>query len=312
MDKGRSRTTDPLTSHIAGGKLKNFTKDHGRILKALHEFDTLTDSELEELALRRHWPMSGKDYYRRRRSDLKTMNLITATDQRRANPQGNLETAWALNIERKTRMETQTGASFDEGNIIFIDLGDDTYGVKGKDLQPGAEVKVSKKNGGKATVIIDEIIDEEDGVQTATFTWPDTVGEALQNGQIIFTQTDNGEWLIKGYALIEGEEVEVTSRNGKKRTVIVGAIHSVDEDGLQTAAFENVESDMSDLLADGRIIFIRDDGEYLIKGKGLVKGSTVKVTKANGKKVKVTVGHVISDENGIQTATFTSINKSEN
>lgn len=32
--------------------------------------------------------------------------------------------------------------------------------------------------------------------------------QQVLRGQAIFTQADNGEWLIKGYALIEGEEVK--------------------------------------------------------------------------------------------------------
>ncbi|XCB29585.1 hypothetical protein RQN30_10335 [Arcanobacterium hippocoleae] len=206
-------------------------------------------------------------------------------------------------------MENNLAASYEEGLVSFVSYDEDTFAIRGMNLEEGSEVDVTTKEGEVKKVTVSEILENDKGLVTAAFTWPDEVGKALEDGQIIFTQTDNGQWLIKGYAMIEGEEVKVTSRDGKECTVIVKAIQSTDENGLQTAAFENIESDMSELLDNGRIIFIREDEDYLVKGKGLTKGSTVKVTKANGKKVKVNVGHILTDTDGVQTATFTWPNK---
>ena len=66
----------------------------------------------------------------------------------------------------------------EQGRIVFTKTETGTWVVTGKGLKEGKEVKVTRK--GKATkekVIVDLIINDEDGVQTATFTNPATKGK---------------------------------------------------------------------------------------------------------------------------------------
>lgn len=317
--EGRARKRDPVTSHMAVKALKHISRDQNRILKLFNEIENLTDSELEQIAIEQGWPMAGKTYYRRRRSELKNMNLLTATSHRRPNAKGNSETVWTLtqnqtdlnktNIkEREKIMENNTlndlGAAWEEGLITFTQVENNTFAIKGLNLTPGTLVEAITKEGETRQVKVGKVLQDDNGLVTASFEWANTASQAVNDGKRIFTQTDDGTWLIKGQGLIEGEQTSITLKDGKSKPVIVkDIIH--DESGIQTATFENVEIDLTTLLEDGRLIFIKSGNEYFVKGKNLKPATIVKVTKSDGSKVKVTLNTVFPiGEDGYHLATF--------
>jgi len=136
--------------------------------------------------------------------------------------------------------EFESGA-LDEGAVVFQKLEDDTFAIMGSNLIPGEEVEVSTKDGETRSVIVGKILNEQDGIQTAEFTWatPAYTDIDYSQGQIYFTNTEPGTWVVTGKGLKEGKEVKVT-RKGKttKEKVIVDLIIN-DEDGVQTATFTN-------------------------------------------------------------------------
>ncbi len=172
MNQGipRARRNDRRTSHIAAQRLRALRSEQQRILRLFEEFHSLTDSELEQIAIERKFPMAGKTYYRRRRSDLKNMGLIRATCTRRTNQHGNSETVWILTQRKDTSMAIPEGISFDEGTIIFTNIGQGEFAIMGVNLTPGQTVTVTKKNGQTVDVIVGNIIDEDNGIHTATYT----------------------------------------------------------------------------------------------------------------------------------------------
>lgn len=201
-------------------------------------------------------------------------------------------------------MENNLAASYEEGLISFTTLDDDVFAIRGMNFSPGQEVEVFTKNGEKKTVVVDEILENNNGILTATFTWVNPLEDVLTNGKRVFIQSDDGTWYVKGKGLLPGEQTLVTTRNGQKKTVIIKQIIE-DENGIQTASFENISQDLNTLLEDGKLIFVKNGDAYFVKGKNLTPSTIVKVTKANGKKVKVTLNTVFPpDENGYQSATF--------
>lgn len=195
-------------------------------------------------------------------------------------------------------------AALDEGVVVFVKGDDDDVLIQGTNLIEGETVEVVSKKGKKLTVVVSEIVNDDSGLQTARFDWENNPDDLFKEGGIFFHQADNGAWLIRGQGLIPGDEVTVQTKNGAQKTVTVGRIVDTNSDGIQTAEF-NDEPDMYSLFENGTIIFTKnDDGQYVITGKGLKEGSTVRVTKKSGKKVKVVVEEIIEDEDGIQTAAF--------
>lgn len=205
--------------------------------------------------------------------------------------------------------EFESGA-LDEGAVVFQKLEDDTFAIMGSNLIPGEEVEVSTKDGETRSVIVGKILNEQDGIQTAEFTWatPAYADIDYSQGQIYFCTLDNGDYAIKGLELGVGEEVEVTTKDGETKTVIVTEILDTDEDGVQTAAFEWPKITTADLVEQGRIVFTKTEtGTWVVTGKGLKEGKEVKVTrKGKTTKEKVIVDLIINDEDGVQTATFTN------
>lgn len=207
-------------------------------------------------------------------------------------------------------MDNFESGALDEGNIVFRKLEDDTFAIVGSTLLPGETVEVTSKNGNVRKVIVGEILDEQDGIQTAEFEWVSEPRPDIDysEGQVYFHQLDNGDFQVRGMNLAEGETAAVTVKDGGTKEVIVSRVLGVDEDGIQTAEFEWPEFDPADLFKDGRIIFTKLEGdEWGIRGKGLETGKTVKVSrKGKTSKEKVIVGEIITDEDGIQTAKFTN------
>lgn len=210
-------------------------------------------------------------------------------------------------------MSNFESGALDEGAISFKKIDDDTFAIMGTTLLPGEEVEVTTKNGDVRKVIVGEIIEEQDGIQTTTFEWVNEPRPGLDyaEGKIYFHQLDNGEYTVRGMNLAEGETVEVSVKDGSTMKVVVTQILEADEDGIQTAAFEWPLMNPDDLLTGGRVVFTRDDGgNWLIRGRGLETGKTVKVTrKGKTSKEQVIVGDILTDEDGIQTATFTNPKK---
>ncbi|MEW6881432.1 hypothetical protein [Trueperella pyogenes] len=297
----QARNTDPDTSAAAAQKLQNLQRERQRILTAFAEHGDMTDSELEAYACAHAWPHAGTSYYyRRRRSDLKSMGLIEATDMHRTNTRGNSETVWTT---RKDSNMNHQPASLDEGNIIFRKFDDEQWAIEGVDLVEGETVTVYTKENEAREVVVREIIETNHGVDTALFEWVNHVDpDLMKNGTVIFHSLGDDQWAIRGLDLVEGEEVEVTTKAGKTRNVIVGDILDVD-DNLITARFEWAES----AFDDDRITFTAhpSGNGYLIRGTNLVPGTNVPVVKRVGKPVRVVVGEIVSDEDGRQLATFT-------
>lgn len=205
--------------------------------------------------------------------------------------------------------EFESGA-LDEGGVFFRKLDDDTFAIVGSTLLPGEQVEVTSKNGTVRQVIVGKILSEDDGIMTAEFDWvaephPDI---DYSDGQVYFHGLDNGDYVVTGMNLVEGETATVSVKDGGTKEVIVTKILDVNEDGIQTATFEWPRTSPDDLVNDGRIVFTRLEGdEWAIRGKGLETGKTVKVSrKGKTSKEKVIVAEIIQDENGIQTAKFTN------
>lgn len=299
-----TRRTDPDTSAQAAASLQHLARERQRILDAFTAYGDMTDSELEDLALEHNWPYAGtRYYYRRRRSDLKSLGLITATTDRRPNLRGNTETVWTT-TNRKDTIMTTAPASFDEGNIIFRKLNADQWAIEGVNLTPGETVTVYTRDGEPHEVIVGQIVETSHGVDTALFQWPDRPDpDLVTDGTVIFHRLADGEWAIRGLNLAQGEEVEVTTKAGDIRTVIVGEILDI-EDNLATARFDWADNDANPEL----ITFAANPhGEgYLIRGSNLTPGTTVPVVKKSGKPVRVIVGEILdADDDGYQLAAFT-------
>lgn len=302
-----ARRTDPPTSVQAAEALQHLARERQRILTAFTTHGDMTDSELERHALEQHWPYAGnRYYYRRRRSDLKAMGLITATDHRRPNERGNSETVWTLTIRKDTTMKTGQPASLDEGNIIFRRLDNTQWAIEGVNLTPGETVIVYTRDGEARDVIVGQILETNHGVDTATFEWANHPDPAvIADGTVIFHSLGEGEWAIRGLDLAQGEEVEVTTKAGDTRTVIVADIIDID-DNLVTARFEWADTPNDDLIT-----FASNphgDG-YLIRGTNLTPGTTVPVVKKSGKPVRVTIDQIVDEDGDWQYATFTWPNK---
>ncbi|MGV9189199.1 hypothetical protein ACTOVN_00170 [Arcanobacterium canis] len=60
-----------------------------------------------------------------------------------------------------------------DGRVIFHKLDDGTWGVQGLDLAEGDTVTVTTKDGKEYDVVVGEIINDENGLQMATFSWPE-------------------------------------------------------------------------------------------------------------------------------------------
>lgn len=143
--------------------MSKLSKEHRRILAAFRNHGPLTDSELEAIADKEHWPNAGEqNYYRRRRSDLKSHGIITATDTKRLNPRGGSETVWTLTSHK----------ALNEGKTIFRRINENQWAIQGTNLKPGKPVIVTTKTGEQKRVVIGRIITEHDGTQIAEFSWP--------------------------------------------------------------------------------------------------------------------------------------------
>lgn len=128
---------------------------------------------------------------------------------------------------------------------------------------------------------------------------------ALDEGAVSFRKLDDS-FAIVGTGLTPGDAVEVTLKNGEKKTVIVGKIVE-EQDGIQTAEFEWVKETPPGLdYSEGKVYFHQlDNGDYTIRGMNLMEGETVSVSVREGGVKEVIVSSVLDvDEDGIQTAKF--------
>lgn len=210
-------------------------------------------------------------------------------------------------------MDKFVSGALDEGAIYFH-KNDDGFTIVGSSLIPGQEVEVCTKTGKRRTVIVGSILEEKDGVQTASFQWVEEAKPEIDfsKGQVYFRGLDNGDYGVCGFNLVAGSNVSVTDRKGKRRQVRVLEILSEDDDGLQVGTFEWLETDHSDLLDEGRIFFTRlEDETWVIRGKGLEVGRKVKVSRKGKSKQEVFVKEILDEENGIQTAAFENVNEDE-
>ncbi|MEW6889245.1 hypothetical protein [Trueperella pyogenes] len=143
--------------------MSKLSKEHRRILAAFRTHGPLTDSELEAIAEKEQWPKAGEqNYYRRRRSDLKTRGIVAATDTKRLNPRGGSETVWTL-TSRKV---------LNEGKTIFRRINENQWAIQGTNLTPGKTAAVTTKAGDEKRVIVGHIIKQQNGTQIAEFSWP--------------------------------------------------------------------------------------------------------------------------------------------
>lgn len=282
-----SRRKDPDTSRAAGEQQRNLVRERQRILDAFTRLGPMTDSELEDVATREGWPHAGDTYYRRRRSDLKALGALTSTNERRANAQGNTETVWALApTEGETPMDDR---------IVFRTLEDGSWGIAGPSLVEGDDVVVDTKDGSEVHGTVGEVLDEKDGRVIARF---ERARAVPADGHAVFRKVD-GEWIIQGKGLAEGQLVEVLTRAGHGRKVRVAEVIDVDDAGMISARFSDPGPDPD------TVIFVRnpdDDSSFLIRGKNLTPGEYVSVTKKNGSTVEVLIREIINQTDDFNLA----------
>lgn len=289
----RARNTDPATSHEAAGKLTDIATEQQRILTAFHTIGDMTDSELETYARQQHWPYAGtRYYYRRRRSDLKTLGLIKATEQRRVNVRGNTETVWTVVLDDPSHHHPVT-----------FRRTDNEWVIEGIGLHPGTTITATTKDGEQVDVIIGEIIETVHGIDTARFTSVTT--DHLPPAPVIFRKLPDGTWAVQGTNLSPGKIVSVTTKKGYTRTVRITNILDT-SGGLITAQFEWLTPAHTDVVT-----FVKDPNtdRYLIRGTGLIPGTTVPVVKKSGQRTRVVVDRIISEQTTYQLATFTWAHK---
>lgn len=301
MNKQFNRRTDPSTSQLAARKLANLGREKQRIISAFRRVGDMTDSELEALATEEGWPYAGHTYYRRRRSDLKSDRQVRPTSTRRANAQGNSEVVWTLTgADLESKPVDNKGENMND-TAVFRKI-DDEWVVQGEGIIPGERVVITTKSGKEKTVIIKEILEEQNGLQTARFATDGSPSpDLVKDGRVIFHRIDDSTWGIQGIDLVEGEEVAVTTKSGQTKQVIVGQVISSDET-LCTATYTWAE-DPSDTDED-RISFRKHHGVYAIRGRDLEEGCSVTVTKKSGEDVEVIVGAILEDHGDYQIAEF--------
>ncbi|MDY5585310.1 MAG: hypothetical protein SPG61_05940 [Arcanobacterium sp.] len=302
----RYRKTDLDTSVKAAKKVKEVAREKRRILALFNDGD-FTDSELEAKAIEEDWPMAGKTYYRRRRSELKNEGYLLPSTDRRRNKAGNPEIVWTLKRRHLGgKMSNQNENFFDDEQVTFTRADDGSWVLKGRELAEGESVVVSRADGSTTTVIVGKILGEDSWGNTL-YAWENIEKEIdIDEDTIIFVKDDDGDYLIRGKDLLEGEIVTVTRADGSCSQVIVEQI--LDEiDGIQYACFANVERDINSEIEAGKIVFLKHDGEVMIAGAGLEPKSIVEATTKIGKKIKVQVGGVVSDQDGIQIAQFANV-----
>lgn len=301
MNKQFNRRTDPATSQLAARKLANLGREKQRIISAFRRVGDMTDSELEALATKEAWPYAGHTYYRRRRSDLKSERQVRPTSTRRANAQGNSEVVWTLVEADLECKPVENKGEIMNHTAVFRKI-DDEWGVQGEGLIPGERVVVTTKSGMEKTVIIKEILEEQNRLQTARFTTDASLGpDLVKDGRVIFHRIDDSTWGIQGIDLVEGDEVTVTTKDGQTKQVIVGQIVSSDETlctATYTWAEEPADTDQE------RISFKKYHGDYAIRGKDLEEGCSVTVTKKSGEGAEVIVGAILHDDGTTQIAEF--------
>lgn len=194
-------------------------------------------------------------------------------------------------------MNKEPPANMDEGLIVFKKIDDGTFGIQGVGLTEGEVVTVSTKSGADREVVVKDIVDDSHGIQTALYDWARDVD--FVPGLAIFKKLDDGTFGIQGLDLTPGESVTVTKKDGSTREVVVDDIIDLDEN-LATATYVHDGTEFGD---DGTISFRRlDDGTWGIRGADLEEGRTVTVTKKSGDKTQARVVQILSDNNGIQTA----------
>ncbi|MFY9262585.1 MAG: hypothetical protein WBH82_00555 [Arcanobacterium sp.] len=192
-------------------------------------------------------------------------------------------------------------AAIDEGRNSFRSIDDDNWAVEGYDLRAGQEVTVTKKDGEEVTVIITEIIEEENqyGLTLAKYEWLQTdLDQITDEGNIIYRKLEDGSWGIQGYDLQVGTLAEVVTKKGEIHKVKVEMIVDEDDDGLMVATFTRLEEYDNNLP-----VFRRDPSDpqrYLVQGKNLHMGEEIVITTRKGKKVSVTLLALVQDNDGIQ------------
>ncbi|MEW6901094.1 hypothetical protein [Trueperella pyogenes] len=191
--------------------MSKLSKEHRRILATFRKHTTLTDSELEDIAVKENWPKAGEqNYYRRRRSDLKSRGLLTTTGQRRINRRGNSEQVWTLT----------TQAAINNGKNVFQKIRTGKWMIAGKALKIGQQATVITKDGKEKQVIITRIVTQNNNWQIAEFTWPKQVP-----ARNVFIKNPAGQdYLIQGTNLTPGKSATVTTKNGAQKRVIIGEI----------------------------------------------------------------------------------------
>ena len=200
-------------------------------------------------------------------------------------------------------MSINTGP-LDEGTVIFKKISEDEIGIFGVALTPGSQAAVTTKNGDVVTVLVGEIIDEQQGIRTATFEWiEEDPTETLEPGQAIYRKDNHlGQYIIVGRDLTEGATATVITKNGGTHEVTVGEIQA-DDGTVQSALYRRNYPP----IPDGQAIYRHgtDTDEYFIEGPNLEEGKDVKVTTKTGKTHTVTVDDVITvTEEGTVLATY--------
>ena len=192
--------------------------------------------------------------------------------------------------------------ALDAGAVVFVKR-DGQFLVQGTTLTEGAQVTAFTAKRVEKQVIVGEIISDTDGIKTATFTWanprPDQFDYTGGKTRIIHDKT-TGDYLLRGIGLIPDQPHQVTLRVGTQREVIVGTILDTDDDGVQTATFHWPDPPVLDKPGFTRL----ENGTWAVKGTGLTPGETITVTTKAGKRQHVTIGEILTDYDGIQTATI--------
>lgn len=191
---------------------------------------------------------------------------------------------------------------------VFVRQPDDSFAVMGCRLRVGQEVEVATQRSGMRSVIIKRILSDDEGIQTCEFEWakPLTPKYDFEDGKtIIVHDQETQNYYLRGLELVEGETRQVSLRAGGKREVIVGEVLDIDVDGVQTARFTWPLSAKDYPPGTGRFTRL-PDGKWAVRGKDIKPGDMLCVARKNKPSQSIIVEEILSEENGIQTATFTN------
>lgn len=264
MTTPRARNSDPEISHLAASRLRGLAKEHRRILAAFERLGNMTDTELEAHAREQHWPYAGTRFYYRRRRSDLKSRGLIAATEQRR-VNSHGNTETVWTLNTNLDVESpQTGTYYREDNQQ------------------------------------EEIMTNQPDHTTPAHVM--TEGAALEEGNVSFRQIDD-MWVIEGVGLEEGDTLTVYTKDRKPRQIIVGQVID-SEHGVDTAYFEWVSDLDPALVENGKVIFRKMRGEWVVQGLDLSEGEEVEATTREGKARPILITDIINTEDNLVTARY--------